>query len=118
MTGIRALTLVLDDPSAAATALRDAAGWTLDADYGSFASLTAPNSIPLWLNAPADGERTAQGIVLHMECTDVDAAFEHAVSRGAIAVREPTDMDFGERSACVRLDAAPGVTIDFSRPLG
>ncbi|MGP9538448.1 VOC family protein [Brachybacterium sp. AOP43-C2-M15] len=118
MTGIRALTLVLEDPSAAATALRDAAGWSIEADYGSFASLTAPGSVPLWLNAPAEGEEPSRGIVLHMVCEDVDAAFEHAVSHGAEAVREPTDMDFGERSAWVRVAAAAGVTIDFSRPLG
>ncbi|GAA1483573.1 VOC family protein [Brachybacterium fresconis] len=117
MTGIRALTLVLEDPSAAAIALRDVAGWSIEADFGSFASLTAPRSIPLWLNAPSDGEEPSRGVVVHMVCEDVDAAFDQAVSRGAAAVREPTDMDFGERSACVRIAAAPGITIDFSRPL-
>lgn len=117
MSGIRALTLVVEDPSAAAAALRDAAGWEVEADYGSFASLIAAGSIPLWLNAPADGEATSQGIVLHMSYQDVDAAFAHALAHGAEAVREPQDMDFGERSACVRVAAAPGVTVDFSRPL-
>ncbi|ATG53878.1 hypothetical protein CFK41_03100 [Brachybacterium ginsengisoli] len=117
MSGIRALTLLVEDPSAAAAALRDAAGWEIEADFGSFASLVAPGSVPLWLNAPADGEATSQGIVLHMICEDVDTAFEHAVAHGAEAVREPQDMDFGERSACVRVAALPGVTVDFSRPL-
>jgi predicted enzyme related to lactoylglutathione lyase len=118
MTGIRALTLILDDPSAAAHALRDAAGWSIEADHGSFASLVAPDSVPLWVNAPADGEETSRGVVLHLRCEDVDAAYAHALAHGAEPVREPTDMDFGERSACVRVPAAPGVTIDFSRPLG
>jgi hypothetical protein len=53
-----------------------------------------------------------------MVCEDVDAAHAHALAHGADSVREPTDMDFGERSACVRVAALPGVTIDFSRPLG
>lgn len=118
MNGIRALTLIVEDPSAAATALCEAAGWSIEANFGSFASLTAPGSVPLWLNAPAEGEGTSRGIVLHMVCEDVDAAHARAVERGAESVREPTDMDFGERSACVRVAALPGVTIDFSRPLG
>ena len=118
MSGIRALTLLLENPSAVATALRDVLDWQIEADFGSFASLTAPGSIPLWINAPGDGEELSRGIVVHLDCTDVDAAFEQALSRGAVAVREPTDMDFGERSACVRIAAVPGVTIDFSRPLG
>ena len=118
MTGIRALTLVLENPSAAAIALRDVAGWEIEADYGSFASLTAPGSIPLWLNAPAEGEETSRGVVVHMVCEDVDAAFARALEHGAEALREPTDMDFGERSAGVAVAAAPGVRIDFSRPIG
>lgn len=118
MAGIRALTLIVEDPSAVATALREVAGWSIEADFGSFASLTAPGSVPLWLNAPAEGEGASRGIVLHMACRDVDAAHAHALDHGADSVREPTDMDFGERSACVRVAALPGVTIDFSRPLG
>ncbi|MGO2537202.1 MAG: VOC family protein [Brachybacterium tyrofermentans] len=118
MTGIRALTLILEEPSTVAIAPRDALGWTIEADYGSFASLTAPGSIPLWINAPAPGEDTSRGIVIHLHCDDVDEAFQQAVQRGALTVREPIDMDFGERSACVRIAAAPGITIDFSRPLG
>ena len=118
MNGIRALTLIVEDPSAAATALCEAAGWSIEANFGSFASLTAPGSAPLWLNAPASTEEPTRGIVLHMTCEDVDAAHARAVERGAESVREPTDMDFGERSACVRVTALPGVTIDFSLPLG
>ncbi|WP_193106908.1 glyoxalase/bleomycin resistance/extradiol dioxygenase family protein [Brachybacterium sp. FME24] len=118
MTGIRALTLVLEDPSVAAAEFHDVLGWTVEADYGSFASVTSPDSIPLWINAPADGQATTRGVVVHVTCDDVDAAFAHAVTAGARVVREPTDMDFGERSACVAIAAAAGVTIDFSRPLG
>lgn len=118
MTGIRALTLILEEPSAAAAALRDALGWSIESDFGSFASLTSPGSIPLWINAPASGEETSRGVVIHLACENVDEAFHQAIEHGAEPVREPTDMDFGERSACVALTAAPGVTIDFSRPLG
>ena len=56
--------------------------------------------------------------MLHVEAEDVDAAFQQAVARGADVLRDPTDMDFGERSACVSTAATPGLTIDFSRPLG
>ncbi|WP_114853487.1 glyoxalase/bleomycin resistance/extradiol dioxygenase family protein [Brachybacterium sp. YJGR34] len=118
MTSIRALTLILEEPSRAAAALRDALGWSIEADFGSFAALTAPSGIPLWLNAPDPGGETARGVVLHVTSEDVDADFSRALERGAEAVREPADMDFGERSAVVRLAAVPGVTIDFSHPLG
>lgn len=117
MTRIRALTLILEDPSAAARSLSEILGWTVEADFGTFASLTRDGSIPLWLNAPEDGQKTSRGVVLHVEADDVDAAFQQAVARGAEVLREPTDMDFGERSACVGTAATPGVTIDFSRPL-
>lgn len=116
MTRIRALTLALDDPSAAAAALHEVLGWTVEADFGSFASLTRDGSIPLWLNTPETGHQAAHGVVIHVAADDVDAAFQQAVARGAVVLREPTDMDFGERSACVSTTATPGLTIDFSRP--
>jgi predicted enzyme related to lactoylglutathione lyase len=118
MPAVRALTLLLEDPSTAAAALCDVLGWTLEADYGSFASLTAPGSIPLWINVPAEGQSPTSGVLVHIAADDVDAAFAQAIARGAESLREPTDMDFGERSASVRIAAAPGVTIDFSRPSG
>lgn len=118
MPSVRALTLVLDDPSAAAESLSRILGWSVESDQGTFASLTSGNSIPLWINAPAEGQQTSCGLILHIEADDVDVAFQQAVERGAEALREPTDMDFGERSACVTCSAIPGVTIDFSRPLG
>lgn len=118
MTGIRALTLILENPSTAATALRDVLGWQIEADFGSFASLTTQDSIPLWINAPAEDGETTRGVVIHVMADDVDAACEQAVAHGATVLREPTDMDFGERSASVTTAATPGLTIDFSRPLG
>ncbi|MBK0330292.1 GNAT family N-acetyltransferase [Brachybacterium sp. MASK1Z-5] len=114
---IRALTLIVTDPSAAAAALHSILDWEIEADFGTFASLTPATGIPLWLNAPADGEATSSGIVLHLTADDVDRAFTAAVDRGARAVRAPQDMDFGERSASVALTALPGVTLDFSHPI-
>lgn len=117
MPHVRALTLVLEDPSAAAQSLSRILDWHIEQDHGRFASLTSENSIPLWINVPAEGQATSCGLILHIEADDVDVAFQQAVERGAEPVREPTDMDFGERSACVTTSATPGVTIDFSRPL-
>lgn len=114
---IRALTLIVTDPSTAAATLHSILDWEIEADVGAFASLTPPTGIPLWLNAPADGESTSSGIVLHLAADDVDAAFTAAVDRGARAVRAPQDMDFGERSASVALAALPGVTLEFSHPI-
>ena len=118
MSAIRAVTVILEDPSAAAQALHRTFGWTVDSDFGTFASLALPTGIPLWINAPAPGESVTGHLVLHLSADDVDAAFGQAVERGAVAVREPQDMDFGERSACVVVDAAPGMVFDFSRPIG
>lgn len=117
MSAIRAVTVILEDPSAAAQALHRTFGWIIDSDFGTFAALTLPQGIPLWINAPADGEGCTANLVLHLAADDVDAAFAKAVSRGAVAVREPQDMDFGERSACVRVEGAPGLLFDYSQPL-
>ncbi|GAA1724126.1 VOC family protein [Brachybacterium phenoliresistens] len=117
MTSIRALTIALEAPSAAAQALQRIFGWEIESDYGAFAALRLPAGIPLWINRPAAGEPTTQGLVIHLASDDVDADFAAATGRGAREVRPPTDMDFGERSACVRVDEVSGVTIDLSRPL-
>jgi hypothetical protein len=63
---IRALTVIATDPSAAAAALHATLDWEIEADLGTFASLTPPSGIPLWLNAPADGEAASSGVVLHL----------------------------------------------------
>lgn len=117
MTAIRALTLILDDPSAAAAQLHEIFEWEVDADFGAFASLELPDSIPLWINQPSGDSPTTRGLVIHVSTDDVDASFRTAVERGATVVREPADMDFGERSAHIAVSSAPGVTFDFSRPL-
>ncbi len=117
MTSIRALTLVLETPSAAAQALQQIFGWEIESDHGAFAALRLPDGIPLWINRPGAGEPTSQGLVIHLSSADVDADFAAATRHGAREVRPPTDMDFGERSACVRVDQISGVTFDLSRPL-
>jgi GNAT superfamily N-acetyltransferase len=114
---IRALTVIATDPSAAAAALHATLDWEIEADLGTFASLTPPSGIPLWLNAPADGEAASSGVVLHLAADDVDAAHASAIRRGARSMRTPQDMDFGERSAWVRLPELPGVILDFSHPI-
>lgn len=117
MTEIRAITLVLDNPSLVAASLRDIFGWTLESDFGAFASLLLPGGIPLWINEPGPGRATTSNVVIHLTADDVDAAFHDAMTRGARALREPTDMDYGERSAWVTSDQAPEIVFDFSRPL-
>ena len=106
-----------DRSPAAAHALHRTFGWTIDSDFGTFASLALPQGIPLWINAPADGESITGNLVVLLSADDVDTAFAESVSRGAVAVREPQDMDFGERSACVRVEGAPGLLFDVSQPL-
>ena len=118
MAGIRAITVILDEPSAAARSLHDIFGWVVDGDFGTFASLALPTGIPLWINAPAPGEATASGVVIHLHVDDVDAAFRGAVERGALVQREPADQDYGDRSAWVTSAATPGVVFDLSRPSG
>ncbi|GAB2620806.1 VOC family protein [Pseudactinotalea suaedae] len=117
MSEIRAITLVLENPSRAAGALRDIFGWDVDSDYGAFASVALPSGIPLWINAPAADGSVTDNVTIHLSAADVDKAFDDAVARGAQALREPTDMDYGERSAWVTSELTPGVVFDFSRPL-
>jgi predicted enzyme related to lactoylglutathione lyase len=116
-TEIRAITLVLENPSLAAASLRDVFGWTVDSDFGAFASLALPGGIPLWINAPASDGAVTRNVVIHLAAGDVDAAFEEAVGRGAQTLRVPTDMDYGERSAWVTTELTPGIIFDFSHPL-
>src|SRR5690625_5847916 len=91
MPRVRAITLVLEDPSAAAMSLSRILGWTIDQDRGTFASLTSENSVPLWINAPTEGQDTSCNLILHIEADDVDVAFQRAVDNGAEPVREPTE---------------------------
>lgn len=117
MSTIRAITLIVADPSLGAAALHRILGWEVEADFGAFASVTPPTGLPLWLNAPQDGQDVASGLVLHIATGDVDRSFQDAVSRGAGVSRTPQDMDFGERSASILVADVPGVTFDFSAPL-
>src|SRR5690625_5330113 len=66
-------------------------GWTIDQDRGTFASLTSENSVPLWINAPTEGQDTSCNLILHIEADDVDVAFQRAVDNGAepSALRSP-----------------------------
>lgn len=117
MSTIRAITLIVADPSRSAAALQRVLGWEVEADFEAFASVTPPTGPPIWLNAPQDGQPVASGLVLHIATGDVDRSFDDAVSRGAGVPRTPQDMDFGERSASVTVDDVQGVTFDFSAPL-
>lgn len=114
---IRAVTLIIDDPSRAVRSLSEVFGWKIESDFGSFASVQPPTGIPVWINAPAEPGATTDHLVVHLATDDVDADAAAAVSRGAKIIREPEDMDYGERSAVVEVDGVPGVTFDLSRPL-
>lgn len=114
----RAITLFVTDPSAAARQVAAAFGWEVESDFGTFASIaTGDDALPIWLNAPGSpGEESSQ-VVIHVAAEDVDAAFESAVAAGGKSAREPQDMDYGERSAYIELEALPGITFDLSKPL-
>lgn len=116
MSTIRAITLITANPSRGSSALNTVLGWKIDADFGTFASVTPPASPPVWLNAPNGDEVTSSGLILHVSTSDVDASFNEAISRGANTVRGPSDMDYGERSAMISINELPGVIFDFSLP--
>lgn len=44
---------------------------------------------------------TPEPSMLHLRVENTDAAFERAIAAGAVPVFEPTDMYYGERTACV-----------------
>lgn len=81
MSEIRAITVVLEDPSRAAASLRAIFGWTVDSDFAAFASLALPGGIPLWINAPGSEQAVTSNVVIHLTADDVDAAFRDAVRR-------------------------------------
>lgn len=114
---LRAITLTIANPSQGATAINRTLGWEIEEDFGAFASLKPPTGPPLWLNVPHDGEALTSGLILHIATDDVDRSFDNATSQGASKVRQPQNMDYGERSASVAIDEVPGVTFDFSTPL-
>lgn len=114
---IRAVTLIMDDPSRAVRALSDIFGWTIESDFGRFASVLPPSGIPVWINAPSEPGAATAHLVVHLATDDVDADAAAAVDRGARILRGPVDMEYGERSAVVEVEGVPGVTFDFSRPI-
>ena len=79
----------------------------------------------IWLHAASGGLTTPQrtgtasgGIVVHV--ADVDAHYEHAKSRGATILREPTDQDYGQREYGVRDPEGHSwyIATPFSSPAG
>ncbi|MFC7625368.1 VOC family protein [Microlunatus sp. GCM10028923] len=114
---IRAVTLINDDPSRAVRALSEVFGWTIESDFGRFASVLPPSGIPVWINAPAEPGATTSHLVVHLATDDVDADAAAAAGRGARIVRGPSDIEYGERSAVLEVDGVPGVKFDFSHPL-
>lgn len=115
MAGIKAVTLIVAEPSVTAGRLADAFGWEVSQDYGNFAEVKAGDGMVLWLNVP--GEPAAdlqQGVVVHCWVDDVIAAAARAREAGASILREPTVMDYGMESAWAQVDGGP--IVDLTRP--
>ena len=116
MSGIDAITLVVDDPSAVARQLGEAFGWKVTADYELFAEVSAGDGLSLWLNVPSETTPLVQqGVVLHYTVDDVAAAANRARAAGADILREPTKMDFGLESALAQIEG--GLIVDLTRPI-
>jgi predicted enzyme related to lactoylglutathione lyase len=116
MTGINAITLVVDEPSTLARRLADAFGWEVTQDYGPFAEVVAGSGPLIWLNVPSDlTDQVQRGVLVHCQVDDVPAAAERARAAGATILLEPTRTDFGTESAWAQVEGGP--IVDLSRPL-
>ena len=116
MTGINAITFVVDEPSAVARRLVEAFGWEVTQDYGSFAEVVAGQGPLIWLNVPSElTDQVQQGVLVHCQVDDVRAAAERARAAGATIVLEPTRTDFGTESAWAQVEGGP--IVDLSREL-
>ena len=110
---IRAISLIVAEPSQVADRLAGAFGWTVSQDYGAFAEVTT-GSLLLWLNEPSEPTtEVQQGVIVHEFVDDVSAAAERARSAGAAILREPTVMDFGLESAWARVDGGPIIDLNL-----
>ena len=107
------LDLVVRDVPAAAAFFRDVVGLTLRVDEERFAELDAG---PVTIMLPPDAmvpTKPAAGVILHFQVEDVAEALEHARSRGATVLLEPTRTDWGWESAMI---AGPEeIVVDFYR---
>ena len=110
---IRAISLIVAEPSVVAARLAAAFGWTVSQDYGAFAEVTT-GSVLLWLNEPSEPTtELQQGVIVHEYVDDVRVAAERARAAGATILREPRVMDFGLESAWARVDDGP--VVDLTR---
>lgn len=115
-TGIRAVTVIVDEPSAVAGRLAAAFGWEVTQDFGAFAEVRDGDSTIVWLNIPSEPTtEVQQGVILHSWVEDVAGAAETAREAGAEILREPTTMDYGMVSAWARV--AGGPIVDLTRPV-
>ena len=70
------------------------------------------NGVTIRVNA---ADQLAPGFEIALSCEDVTAAFEHAVSNGAIAVNEPATKPWGQIVAYVR--DCNGILIELCTPM-
>jgi len=56
-----------------------------------------------------------QGVEIAFDTDDVDSAYAHAVSCGALPVTEPTDMPWGQRLG--RVKDADGILVEICSPM-
>jgi len=116
MTGINAITLVVNDPSAVAHRLAEAFGWAVTQDFGLFAEVVAARGPLIWLNVPSGmTSLVQQGVLVHCQVNDVSTAAAQACAAGATILQEPTRTDFGTESGWAQV--AGGPIVDLYRPL-
>lgn len=91
--------LVVHDPDALVTFLREAFGATGDVVPSAPALMRIGDSI---LMVSGVGSRDPMPAFLYLYVDDADATYRRALKAGAISLEEPMDTPYGDRRAMVR----------------
>lgn len=113
MPTLQSIDLIVADVPRAVAFFRDVVGAAVLQSYERFAELDA-QSVKLLLSPDALVDvQPAQGVILHFEETDLDAAISRARSFGGAVLSGPLKTDWGTESVLVQ--GPEGVVVDFFR---
>lgn len=110
-----AIDLIVQDVPAATAFFRDVVGLTVGHAFDEFAELDDGNIVLMFSPTAMVPVQPVNGVILHFEVENVQAAVDHAKSQGASILKEPFITDWGWKSCLV--DGPEGIVVDFYRPI-
>ena len=113
MSKLDSIDLMVSDVTSAAEFFVNVAGMTLKFQDPRFAELMTDNFVLMLSPDAMVPLAKAAGIILHFEVSNVPAALQNAVNKGAKVLLDVTTTDWGTESAMVQ--GPDGIVVDFYR---